>query len=214
MQIADKLAVIESLSGASVRQAEKKLAEQFPQAQVSVEKIKPISESRTKIELSCSNELVAKLEKLKHLLAHKNFDGRLEGVMDAIADIALEKLDPERRQASRPATKPASSKISPQRQVSVAQRKEYTKVAKTENLQATTGIARSRYISTEAKRKVWIRAQSQCEYMSRMGKRCQGKHGLQIDHMISHSRGGSNDFNNLQLLCGAHNRWKFEQERL
>ena len=70
-------------------------------------------------------------------------------------------------------------------------------------------IKRSRYISTPVSREVWFRAADQCEYVDpTTGRRCSCRHGLQVDHIIEFSQGGSNELENLQLLCGAHNRWR------
>ena len=70
-------------------------------------------------------------------------------------------------------------------------------------------IKRSRYISTPVSREVWFRAADQCEYVDpTTGRRCSCRHGLQVDHIIEFSQGGSSELENLQLLCGAHNRWR------
>ncbi len=44
------------------------------------------------------------------------------------------------------------------------------------------------------------------------GKTCGSTYFLQVDHIQSVIRGGSNDPDNLQILCGQHNRYKFTQE--
>ncbi len=68
---------------------------------------------------------------------------------------------------------------------------------------------RTRYVSIHSRRFVWKRAGSQCQYQDPVsGRRCESKHGLQIDHIHEFANGGSNEPENLQLLCGAHNRWR------
>lgn len=52
-----------------------------------------------------------------------------------------------------------------------------------------------------------------CEFVSASGKRCSSRRFLQIDHINSWSTGGSNKLENLQVLCGVHNRWKYFTER-
>ncbi len=44
------------------------------------------------------------------------------------------------------------------------------------------------------------------------GRTCGSRHFLQIDHIKSISAGGGNEPANLQVLCGRHNRYKYEQE--
>lgn len=41
------------------------------------------------------------------------------------------------------------------------------------------------------------------------GKVCGSRHFLQVDHIKSVFHGGGNEFANLQVLCGQHNRYKF-----
>jgi hypothetical protein len=126
------------------------------------------------------------LQKLKNLLAHKNFEGRLDKLVDLMADMALKKLDPKAATAERSRSVVAVPVV--------AQRLDKK---------------RSRYIPSKIKREVWKRARNQCESVSPVtGMRCSCTHGLQIDHILEFSKGGSNDPENLQLLCGAHNRWK------
>jgi hypothetical protein len=43
---------------------------------------------------------------------------------------------------------------------------------------------------------------------------CGSEEDLEIDHVIPHSRGGSNEASNLQVLCGACNRKKSNLKEL
>jgi len=56
------------------------------------------------------------------------------------------------------------------------------------------------------------RAGYQCEFIGAEGKRCCQKTALQLDHIVAFSQGGSNKLDNLMVLCGGHNRRKFERE--
>ncbi len=60
-----------------------------------------------------------------------------------------------------------------------------------------------------ATRKTLLHADAKCEFKSPQGKSCDSRHYLQIDHIKSVSRGGGNELENLQVLCGAHNRYKY-----
>ena len=50
------------------------------------------------------------------------------------------------------------------------------------------------YIPDEVKEMVWQRDEGQC-------RNCGAKENLQYDHIIPHSKGGSNEITNLQILC-------------
>ena len=67
------------------------------------------------------------------------------------------------------------------------------------------GAGKSRYISKAVKREVYIRDDGQCSYVSSEGRRCGEKTKLQYDHVELFARGGSQDLNNLRLMCPVHN---------
>jgi len=50
------------------------------------------------------------------------------------------------------------------------------------------------------------RAQGQCEFVSKEGKRCSSKHFLEIDHIKPRALGGGDNPMNLRLLCRSHNQ--------
>ena len=50
-----------------------------------------------------------------------------------------------------------------------------------------------------------------CTYVGKDGKRCCSQWALEIDHIVPHCLGGSNEPSNLQLLCRAHNCHRAEQ---
>ena len=61
-----------------------------------------------------------------------------------------------------------------------------------------------RSIPTNVKRSVWIRDKGKCVT-------CGSNQNLEFDHIIPHSRGGSNTERNIQLLCSACNRKKLDR---
>lgn len=52
-----------------------------------------------------------------------------------------------------------------------------------------------------------------CQYVDKFtGKLCGSKYGLQVDHIIPQWSGGTHAPENLQALCGAHNKHKYRRE--
>jgi hypothetical protein len=52
-----------------------------------------------------------------------------------------------------------------------------------------------------------------CQFVDpRTGKKCQSRWFLQVDHRQPRWAEGSNQIENLQILCSAHNRYKYRQE--
>ena len=58
-----------------------------------------------------------------------------------------------------------------------------------------------RYINDEIKRDALIKYHNKCVY-------CGSKKELEFDHIIPVSKGGGNEFNNIQILCKKCNRKK------
>jgi len=70
----------------------------------------------------------------------------------------------------------------------------------------TSGEKNSRFIPKGLKMEIFKRDNHQCAFVARNGKRCLERHGLEIDHIRPFAVGGSNERENLRLLCPAHNR--------
>lgn len=95
-----------------------------------------------------------KLERLRELLAHQNFDGNYTQLIDLMADLALKKLEP--KQQLLPALEKPSS---------------------------TQNQKRTRYLPIAVRRIVWTRDGGQCTYRdSFTGRRCSARHAVQFDH--------------------------------
>ncbi|WP_418789557.1 HNH endonuclease [Paenarthrobacter ilicis] len=63
------------------------------------------------------------------------------------------------------------------------------------------GASARRAIPDDVKQYVWTRDEGQCRACGSTGE-------LQYDHVIPISKGGSNNVENLQILCGPCNRRK------
>ena len=72
---------------------------------------------------------------------------------------------------------------------------------------------KSRYISKSTRMEIQVRDQGQCQFVSPISrKQCQAKHQLQLDHKMPYAKGGSNETQNLQLLCPSHNKLRAIEE--
>jgi hypothetical protein len=69
----------------------------------------------------------------------------------------------------------------------------------------------SRHVPNEVKRAVWTRDGGQCTFTNEDGRRCLQRSGLEYDHIVPHSRGGSATIDNIRLLCWAHNQLEAER---
>jgi hypothetical protein len=58
-------------------------------------------------------------------------------------------------------------------------------------------------------RKTLLTKNARCQFKNHKGEPCNSPRYLQIDHIQSLSQGGGNEIENLQVLCGTHNRYKY-----
>ena len=76
----------------------------------------------------------------------------------------------------------------------------------------TNAAPRSRHISAEVRRQVWMRDQARCNYVNHEGRRCSETARLDIHHRVPFANGGAHDASNLELRCRAHNDLAAEQD--
>ncbi len=209
----EKLNLLECLQGSSSRECEKKLAEIAPETCIPKEKTRPITDEKTLIQLTVGKDLMNKIQKLKGLLSHQNETGSLEGLLDRLADIALEKLDPERREARRQnrnkslqqenqnCTAPLPA---PEGEQSMSLRGGHRPTKQSLGVKTN-----SRHIPQLLRDQIWLRDKGQCQYGNpKTGKICGSTQRLELDHRFPFALGGENSADNLQIKCRAHNQWR------
>jgi Restriction endonuclease len=193
----EKLALIAKCENKPTRQVAKDLIQKSHQPALLAEKFHMTSEVEngklleqqfTKFEALLDDEATELLQEFKNLYAHELQDGANVSVLTFLLKKAVafkrKKLglsEPDKNNAP----VPMSPKVTKARKATVPQRKP---------------------LSAAVKRFVWDRAQACCEHKdSKSGARCNSKFALQPDHIIPLALGGTDDVNNLQLLCRSHN---------
>jgi hypothetical protein len=68
------------------------------------------------------------------------------------------------------------------------------------------GAKRSRDVPDSVAREVYSRDGGCCTFVSKDGRRCAGRHFLELDHVDPHAAGGAPTARNLRLRCRAHNQ--------
>jgi 5-methylcytosine-specific restriction endonuclease McrA len=206
----EKREVVSELLGKSTREGIRVLMERAPDIMIPTEKLRPLPEQKTMIQFVASAELMGKLEELKQLLAHQNYEGRMDVLVEKLADMALKKLKP-----ARAALSPAPGKVLTEQDGSQRASTEQTGSQWASTLGNQVKRTRSRYISAQIRRQVLIRDQNGCTYRDpKTGRVCGSRYGLQFDHLVPFSWGGKHSVGNLALKCGAHNRFRAEQMQL
>lgn len=176
----DKLSLLETLKGTSRRECERKLAEIAPETCIPKEKTRPINDEKTLIQFTAGKNLMNKLQKLKSLLSHQTKTGSLEELIDKLSDLALEKLDPERREQRR---RQRVSQKRPPPTLPPAEAQVFRPAAPQKK--------RFRHIPQPLRDQIWLRDHGQCQHRDpQTGKVCGSKQRLEIDHKYTYALGG------------------------
>jgi hypothetical protein len=94
--------------------------------------------------------------------------------------------------------------------ITLVQKLEKQKFAKTERPRAQRGPTRGRHIPAAVRRAVRERDRGQCTFVSEKGKRCESRTRLEFDHVEAFARGGQATVSGIRLRCRAHNQYAAE----
>ena len=189
-----KKELVAKVTGKSRRDCDRLLAELAPETP-RPEQARPISANQTEIRFTAEETLLAKIEKLKALLSHRNPNPSYAELIEMLADMALKRLDPEQKADATP-----EQKGEPRPEENPAEKRAATPPAEKSKAKQT------RHIPQKLRSAVWKRDQGQCTFINKeTGVRCGSKHLLEIHHLKDFSLGGKHTLDNLTLRCRNHN---------
>lgn len=192
LNLEDKKELLEKIENQSTRKCQEILFALSPDcAPKTLEKAKPISENRTELKIIVSNELLNKLKRIQGLRAHVNPNMTFAELVEYLAEVVLEKTDPER--ISERMKKKNSGKLPgndlrplPAQEVNISHKRPP--------------------IPAQIKRDVWERDRGRCSFVSQAtGRKCESRFGLEFEHILPVSQGGESSKSNLTLHCKSHN---------
>ena len=67
-------------------------------------------------------------------------------------------------------------------------------------------------IPAAIKAEVWVRDGGRCAFLGSTGRRCGSRWHVQFHHLVERCQGGRGTAENIQLRCGAHNRYEAQFE--
>lgn len=205
------LAVLEKIENKSAFETEKVLASEFNRPVQVHESVRPQKDDSVRMELTFTKEQFADLEQAKSLLSHVCHEGNWSEVISKLAkEFNRKKLSP---------AKGAMGNVEKNNDLTETQ----TGILQSKQRQLTQSFAAKKsqkakrprqYISVEIKRALFRKSNGCCEFTDKKtGKRCDSKYQLQIDHIHPWSLGGTNQIENLRLLCRTHNNFVFRSEK-
>ena len=233
---AQKRDLINKVQGKSGRETEQLLSHTFPLICNERERVRDVNNDKVEIKVILNKESQQKLESLKKLLSHKNPNMSYGELISLLAEMGLNKYDPKRKVKKQslktPAKKQAANtRMKPNAEVMTSAemrvdtkikepKKVFNKIPRKTPVSAIKQklnnnqkhLKPTRYISSVVRHHVWMRDQGQCTYICpKTKRRCSSNHLLQIDHIQAFSKGGTNEPDNLRLLCANHNQFTFSQ---
>jgi 5-methylcytosine-specific restriction endonuclease McrA len=181
--------ILERVREASHRQVEKIVAQYGPPVALR-DRVRPVrvatpgagSEDKLFVQFLADENLVELFEEVKELMSR---DGKNPSIADVLKTVLTEYRDrhspaarKERRDAKEVHSRRREWKDAPQ----------------------------ARHIPDEIRDEVFARDGGKCTFTANDGTRCESKKGVQLDHIVPYSAGGTHEPSNLRLLCAAHNR--------
>lgn len=209
-ELREKLSMIlKSSQGKSYRECQNILAQALPrQAEQKLVEAKetPTPHGRTQLVVSITSELQAKFDELKSLLSHLDPNPTYEEFLELMANQLLMRLRKNKPTQNTEATNsPFSEK--PTHSLRNTPTSEYF-----ETDHSTRANLYAAHVPHPHRRTIWGKAGSRCSFVDKQTqKRCESTHLLEIEHIHPRAQGGTNQLENLTLLCRAHNQlraWK------
>jgi hypothetical protein len=190
----EKLELISSVENKSTRQVKSELIQQSHQPALLADKFQMaatgiLPTQLTKFETSMTEENLELLHEFRNLYAHDLPDLSNQSVLIFLLNKAVQQKKKKLGLIEKTSQKPNA--LLP----SAANEKSKGKIEK-----------RRKPLTAAVKKLVWKRANACCEHVDAKSKaRCPSRFALETDHIIAVALGGSDDLENLQLLCRAHN---------
>lgn len=185
--------LIEKVQTLSYNEAQKAVAETLNLEIKTAEKKIVQRDESVRVEMTLSKEEAQLIEELKELLSHTRPNASTKEVLLYAALELKKRIHPAEKQ----------KRVDERRAKSNA-----AEAVKSVKPTATVAVKTS---EAEKRRKVLLNANG-CQWQHGNGQICGSRFKLQIDHRHSKWLGGSDEASNLQVLCSAHNRLKYQQE--
>lgn len=192
--------IVEKIKGQDLQKTQVILARELDQPIQTFEKKRLQKDESLRLEITLSKEEQKIFEHLRDLISHVHPGLGWKDLFLLAAKDSIAKRDLVAKKPRRAVTSKMEAAVSHQR----------GNVG--DGLGPIDTRMRRARIPTVTKREIYKRDQV-CQWRdTRTGEKCGSTFQLQIDHIKSVCFGGGNESENLQLLCAAHNRWKFKLE--
>lgn len=213
--------ILEAIRGQTIKNTQVILNEMLEIEVKPRPKVRVQRDGSVRVEMTFSKEQWEVMERVKEVVSHSVPSGEWTEVLSYCARFTISKKDhstsPKRSSAENLSTE-AKDSVSQKGFASKGLETKEGPLLPSMEVKVRHGVTRRKCkvrdyggVSRSTRRLVHQRDQS-CRHIHPDGTRCESRYQLQVDHIISRWKGGGNELENLQLLCGLHNRYKYERE--
>lgn len=218
--------LISKIENCSQKETEKTIAAKLDLPIVPVQKATTHRDESVTLTITLSAEQMRIIEQAQNMISHSVPDKNWADVFTFLAkkEVARRTTIRNTRISDSKACRSNASKSETQnpKTCSSENRRSETNLSeagepKEAPIAAATAVKNPKPLSRRAiparDRKRLLHPTATCEHRDSDRRPCKSPRFLQIDHIQSWSRGGTHHPENLQVLCGVHNRLKYQKER-
>ncbi len=182
-----KLEILEQISDKTIRETQKFMFSQSSAPEtLRPEKVSIVSQDRIEFRFTAKANMENKVQELKGLLAHKYPNLSNAELFELLCDQAIERIK-SHKSADKP-QRPSATHMKPRSSEAVpplSQNQAHGNIQSVSHLQV--------------RRQVWRQDECKCS-------NCSSAYALEIDHRLPRAKGGTDDKENLRLLCRKCNQ--------
>jgi len=208
VQIEKKLEILDSISNTNNFQTKALLSEELNLIPEEGERAKPQSNKTVRLEITLTQEQFNKLNEIKSLLSHKIPSQNTADVLNVLFDQFLKKHELTSKQTKETGLENIQLKNDQE-----TDKKPLPPKAEKASLPVRTD-KRSRYVSAPIRRRIYQRTKGCCEHRDHMGVRCTSRYQLEFDHIVPFALNGSNESENIRVVCSRHNSYLASQKTI
>ena len=175
----EKVKILQDLTGKTQKEAEAQLIQISPKPFQHIDRERVLSKDITELRFTLNRATTKKLNRLRELKPNSS----TEELLDWMLSRSLKQIDPLEKPKR---TKDKANQAIPQRQSPAPQR---------------------RALSRFTRHQVWQKAKARCQFKDHQSSHsCRSTIGLEIDHIQPLAFGGTDQIENLRLLCREHHK--------
>ena len=217
---AEKKELLDQVAHKSTRETEAILKAIAPDACLPKEKQRVVNAEFVEVSFLADQQTMALLCEMKRLLSGATANPSTADAIKQALKIAVAEKSKKRQPRTDPNTKVRrQARAQNQNQSRRQPQPQNSNQPMTPTHHSRAGVTQTekppqrKYISVHKRRAVYQEAGDQCTFVSEVtGKRCESRHQLEIEHIKPFAKNGSDDLENLTLLCKSHNLYNAVQE--